>query len=401
MLLEVLNLDIPFIAAGTADIAGATKDASTIALGFARDFWSHIFLSGLFGRICLAVQPILGAGVIYKGWQIIEDISSSNKFEPSKLISSILSLLFVYIMLKSSGQIASASVLGLRNYTNNVSDVLLAGVSADFKAFAPATALAGKINSKPILQAFQRELRTCAGAKANSPNCVSTAITNLEIALGNQGITAANDPELFTRITELKNEALIAEANTATTIADKNLIEQALDVVSNFTDIGNLFQHLVEVLLAGVAFAFFLSIEITLLLFGLIFPVNLTLSLFDPAPLKSWIGNFWTLVNAKLCFSIITGIIVQLQAWMETKNGNVGLFVIELLLAVFAPVATFFYCQSSALALAGALNSMASAPFRGAGAAVSGGAKGFTRGFVGGSIRGLGRAARQRMFNKK
>ncbi len=401
MLLEVLNLDTLLIAAGTADIAGATRDASAIALGFAKGFWSNIFSMGLFGRICLAVKPILFAGVIYKGWQIIEETANNNKFEPSRFISSILSLLFVFLMLNNSGQIAFYSVLGLRNYTSNVSDTLLAGISQDFQAFAPLTALSGKINSKPVLQAFQRELRTCAAARANSPNCVSTAIGNLEVALGNKGITTANDPQLFAQITELKNEALIAEANTATAVADKNIIEQALDVVGNWTDVGNLFQHIIEVLLTGVAFAFFLALEITLLLFGLIFPINLTLSLFDPSPLKSWIGNFWTLVNAKLCFSIITGIIVQLQAWMETNSGNVGLFVIELLLAVFAPIVTFFYCQSSALALAGALNSMAAAPIRGAGKAVSGATKSFVGGFAGGGMRGLGNAARQRMFGKK
>jgi hypothetical protein len=94
-----------------------------------------------------------------------------------------------------------------------------------------------------------------------------------------------------------------------------------------------------------------------MLLFGLTFPINVALSLFDPAPLKSWFGNFWTLVNAKFCFSIITGIIVYLQLWMETNNGNIGIFVIQILLAIFAPVATFFYCQGSALALAGAMNS--------------------------------------------
>jgi hypothetical protein len=86
---------------------------------------------------------------------------------------------------------------------------------------------------------------------------------------------------------------------------------------------------------------------------------------------------------------------------METSNGNVGLFVIELLLAVFAPIVTFFYCQSSALALAGALNSMTSAPFRGAGGAVAGTMKSFTKGFAGGTITGLGKAARGRMFGKK
>jgi hypothetical protein len=125
-----------------------------------------------------------------------------------------------------------------------------------------------------------------------------------------------------------------------------------------------------------------------MLIFGLTFPINLALSLFDPAPLKSWIGNFWSLINAKLCFSIIVGIIVYLQLWMKSSSNGfaqIGLFVIEFLLAIFAPVATFFYCQGSALALAGALNSALSAPIRGVaggsmragGAMISGGAKSF------------------------
>ena len=121
-----------------------------------------------------------------------------------------------------------------------------------------------------------------------------------------------------------------------------------------------------------------------MLIFGLLFPINLTLSLFDSSSLKSWIGGFWTLVNAKLCFSIIIGIIVQLQAWMENKNGSPGLFVIELLMAVFAPVLTFFYCQSSALALASAISNLSNMPLRGAGAAAGRGVGAIGRGAASG-----------------
>jgi hypothetical protein len=372
MLLEIFTSDTFLFAAAKADIAGATADASKIALDFAKGFWSQVFSMGLFGRICLAVKPILFAGVIYKGWQIMEENSSNrSNLDASKLISSILSLLAVFIMTNNSGQIAFYSVLGMRNYTSNVSDTLLTGISADFQAFAPLNQLSKKINSKPILQNFQTELRTCAAIKAKSPNCVSTAITNLETNLGNQNITAVDEPQLFAQIATLKADAIAAETNTQTAASDKNIFQQASDVVSNFTDVGNLFQHLVEVLLTGVAFAFFLALELTLLIFGLLFPINLTLSLFDSSPLKTWIGGFWTLVNAKLCFSIIVGIIVQLQAWMESKNGSPGLFVIELLMAVFAPALTFFYCQNTALALAGAMSNLTSAPFRGAGAAAA------------------------------
>jgi hypothetical protein len=387
MLIDLfVNSDPMFLAAAKADIAGATADASKIALGFAQNFWSNIFKMGLFGRICLAVKPILFAGVIYKGWLLFEETSSSVKqgIDPARLIGSLLSLFAVFIMMNKSGEIAFYSVLGLRNYTSNVSDTLLKGVAADFQAFSPLNKLSKNINSKPVLKQFQSELRTCASIQTSAPNCVTAAINNLETGLASQDVTAADEPELFTEIAKLKSDAVAAAANSQTPVQNKNYIQQGLDVVGDAlksaADLGNVFQHIVEVLLTGVAFAFFLALELTLLLFGLLFPINLTLSLFDPSPLKTWIGGFWTLVNAKLCFSIIVGIVVQLQLWMESNNGSVGLFVIELLLAVFAPVLTFFYCQSTALVLASAMSSLTQAGFRGVGTAAAKSAAGVAKG---------------------
>jgi hypothetical protein len=393
MLLESLNLDIHLIAA--ANIASASKDASTLASGFASDFWSNIFQMGLFGRVVKAALPIAGVGVIYKGYNFYQDLSQ-NVLDLRKLITGILSILLVWLMLVNSGQYSMYAVIGLRNYTGTLSDTLMAGISTDFQvmqASRGSNISAGgdvqfQTQTKPALQGFQAELNRCRTALARNPSCISNAFVNLK-----NNITALQLPsspsltKFLNDINTLENDATTAQAAAANNPQAGNgwfdgWFDGAKAVVSVVTDPGNVFQQIILLLLTGLAIAFFFAIELAMLIFGLTFPINLALSLFDPAPLKSWIGNFWSLINAKLCFSIIVGIIVYLQIWIKgSSNGfaQIGLFVIEFLLAIFAPVATFFYCQGSALALAGALNSALSAPMRG----VAGGA-GKALGAIGG-----------------
>jgi hypothetical protein len=116
MLLNFLNLDINLIAA--ANIAAATEDGSNLASTFA-----NIFQMGLFGRVVTAALPIAGAGVIYKGYNLFQDISK-NVLDLRKLIGSILSIVIVLVMLNKSGQYSMYAVIGLRNFTGGLSDLI-------------------------------------------------------------------------------------------------------------------------------------------------------------------------------------------------------------------------------------------------------------------------------------
>jgi hypothetical protein len=371
MLLELINSDFYFLGAAHADIASSTKDGAKYALDFANSFWSNIFQMGLFGRVVLAAQPIVAAGVIYRGYYMVQE-AGKNSLDLEKVIAPLLTLIFTIVMLNQSGAYAMYTVIGLRNYTGGLSDTLMAGISTDFQRFTVssgvtstiASTLDPNLNAELPMATFKTELNRCATSK--DPNCIPTAIDNLENNLQAVGINATTAPEIMAKVASYKSGAVTAASST-----DPNAIEGFINAVKNPGDaigntIANAFQELVRIILTGLALAFFFAIELAMLVFGLTFPINIALSLFSPEPLKSWFGNFWSLINAKLCFSIITGIIVYLQLWMESRGGNPGLFVIEFLLAIFAPVATFFYCQGSALALAGALNSIASAPIRGA-----------------------------------
>jgi hypothetical protein len=274
------------------------------------------------------------------------------------------------------------AVIGMRNYGLKISDTVLVGLSRDFQSLGVVSKLSDKLSAVPAFQEFQKELDTCANSTDSS--CFTGAIANLRRRLTDAGIT---DPDIIDKVNEIQKDANAATLKAAggDPNANKSFFEKTADTISLLVNPGNAIQHLVELILTGLAIAFFFAIDLAMLLFGLTFPINVALSLFDPAPLKSWFGNFWTLINAKFCFSIITGIIVYLQLWMETNNGNIGIFVIQILLAIFAPVATFFYCQGSALALAGAMNSFPLSPIRGAVGAGTAAGGSFLRGAMQGA----------------
>jgi ABC-type multidrug transport system fused ATPase/permease subunit len=385
-MLDILSDSHFTLAAASANIAGSTQTGADIAKQFAEDFWSNIFKMGIFGRVAQASLLIAGAGVIYKGYYLVREIGK-NVLDTEKVIGSLMSIILVLLMLTNSGQISMYTVLGLRNYSNNVSDTILNGIASDFQKLQTTRSFGDSVMAQPHFIAFQKQLDTCA-AKAD-PDCFRVAISILRGKLQSDNIT---DPAILNKVIEIQADANAAALKAAggDVNANKSFVEKTGDSISLLTNPGNLAQHLIEILLTGLAIAFYIAIELTLLVFGFTFPINVALSLFDPAPLKSWFGNFWTLVNAKLCFSIVVGIIVYLQLWAETKDGGIGIFVIELLMAIFAPVLTFFYCQGSALALAGAMNSMASAPVRGA---MGAGMKALGQ-FGGGMAKGAGIGAK-------
>ena len=374
------------LAAAAANIAGSTQTGADLAKQFAEDFWSNVFKMGIFGRVAQASMYIAGAGIIYKGYYLLQDIGK-NTLDIQKIVGSLLSVILVFLMLTNSGQISMYTVLGLRNYSNSVSDKIINGIASDFQNLQTTRSFGDSVMAQPHFIAFQKQLDVCAPQA--DPNCFIAAISILRGKLQTDNIT---DPSILNKVIEIQKDANDAALKAAggDVNANKSFLEKTGESISLLTNPGDALQHLIEVILTGLAIAFYIAIELTLLLFGFTFPINVALSLFDPAPLKSWFGNFWTLVNAKLCFSIVVGIIVYLQLWAETKDGGIGIIVIELLMAIFAPVLTFFYCQGSALALAGAMNSMATAPVRGA---MGAGMKALGQ-FGGGMAKGAGIGAK-------
>jgi hypothetical protein len=380
-------LDI-HLAAASSNIANSAQAGSDFATNMAKDFWSNIFQMGLFGRVAQAAMAIAAVGTIYKASILVKELNS-NALEPTKLVSSLLSIVFVLVMLWYSGANSMSAVMATRNYSNGISDQVMVGIASDFQSLSATRNLEQDLKTEPIFTEFKSAINGCANKLKTK--CFLNAVADLKQKLNAEGVT---DPKIIAKVNQIEVDAQAEydkhnapdTATTADPPEEKNIFQRTADTLSLISNPGNAVQHIIEILLTGLAIAFFFSVEIAMLLFGLTFPINLALSLFDPAPLKSWFGNFWTLVNAKLCFSIITGIVVYLQLWMETRGGNIGLFVIELMLAIFAPVATFFYCQGSALALAGAMNSMASAPVKGAVGAATGGASKF----LGGAAKGAG-----------
>lgn len=82
------------------------------------------------------------------------------------------------------------------------------------------------------------------------------------------------------------------------------------------------------------------------------------------------------------------------------------LIIIGLLMAFYAPVLTFFYVQGSALALAGAMNSMSTAPIRGVAGGLKGAAGRAAGTFMGGVMKGagvggMGKSLGQKLARKK
>ena len=370
-----------------ANFSQAAATGSALATNFAKEFWSNVFQMGIFGRVAQVALTIAGIGVIYRGYYFLLEIKAKT-LDAEKVVGFLMGLILVLLMLWNSGQLAMYTVLGMRNFTNSISDTIMQGISFDFEKLQATRSLNGTNLAQPYFVKFEDELKKCAPAAQTA--CFQNALDNLKQSV------AANpeqDPVVNAKIAEIQTDLNNAaggqqagnSANSGTSnpaapasgTPDGTIDEKAKwDIIGKVGDsiksmgsaISNAFENLIQLIFTCLAIAFYLALELTLLVFGFTFPINIALSLFDPAPIKNWFGNVWLLVNAKLCFAILVGIIVYLNLWAQSQTGlaSLGIFTIGILMAIYAPFLTFFYCQGSALALAGAMNSLTSAPARGA-----------------------------------
>ena len=361
----------------TADIAGATENAVKASQGLSDEFWNKIFQGGLFGQISWTAQIIAGLGFLYRGYQIVQEAQGKNVSQ-GELWKSVLKSLFVLLLISTmfaqKGALSKNGVLVLKNYTNTFSTRMMTGIANDREFNQMRSASSGKLKSQPIFQTFNHEAQLCVNS-ATKQACFQKAVDKLNNEVSTQNIT---DPEIRTAVANINAEAAkgITPVTPSTAAAaappdEKNWWDNILDIGSKITSFASdMASNLIALVLQGMAIGFFLAIDITMLVLGLTFPINLGLSLYDNGEsLKTWLGNFWTLANAKICFSIVTGIIVYLQIWSESGAaglvGGFGLFVIELLMAVFVPAITYYYCQGTALAMSSAMNSMSAGAAKG------------------------------------
>ena len=412
MLFNSIFIDTQFYL-GATNIAASAQTGANFALNFSQNFWSQIFSMGIFGRIAQVSLIIAGFGVIYRGYYFTKEIGS-NSLDMEKVITSILTLIFVYLMLYNGGKLSMQTVMAMRNLGDGLGTQIMNGIAYDFQMLQATRTLIPVEAAQPHLATFKSELDKCA-PKAKV-ECFDRALANLKQKVASN---PAQDTLLNTKITDIEADlaSLAASQSVApatpslspssspspsvTAEDERNVLQKIQDSASSMANalpaaLSNAFDALVQLILTGLAIAFYLAIELTLLVFGFTLPINIGLSLFDPGPIKNWIGNFWLLVNAKLCFCIIVGIVVYLNLWAQSTSVGVMTFfvmAIQLLIAIYAPVLTFFYCQGSALALAGAMNSIASAPIRGAM-----GGMGRAAGALGGGMgAGIGKSVSRRL----
>ena len=349
------------------DIAASTQAAVGLSKDLSQNFWSQIFQSGLFGAVTEGALYIAGGGFLYRGYHLLAEMAHSSDHRQQylrTLTTSLLALILTWVMLDNHGEKSMYAVLALRSATGSLSDKVTTQLSADYLRLNVNAQVSDRLKALEPFQKLETEMKACS-SKPDKILCLQAATAVL--AQRTAGIT---DPTVISAVQKIQAQALQATqvANSASTSSPpensfSNVVSAIQTTAQVVSDPGkamnDLATWLIATFLQAMAICFFIAIDMAMLLLGLTFPINLALSLFDPGSLISWIGNFWTLANAKLCFSIVTGIIVYFQLWAEKANyaAAMGMFVIELMFAIFSPFITYYYCQGSSLALAGAIGS--------------------------------------------
>ena len=155
---------------------------------------------GIFGRVAQVSLIIAGIGVIYRGYYFMLEIKDKS-LDTEKVVNFIMVFILVLLMLWNSGQLAMYTVLGMRNFTNSISDTVMQGISFDFEKLQATRSLNGTNLAQSSFVKFEDELKKCAPAAKTA--CFQQALDNLKQSV------AANpeqDPVVNAKIAEIQTD---------------------------------------------------------------------------------------------------------------------------------------------------------------------------------------------------
>ena len=337
--------DILNNAAASAQTATDASDAMWVALYKG---------SPIFGEIVKFCGAIAFLFLIIRGYRIYVEYRTNRDI--AGIFISLLMPGIIVILLSQSGAPAKHLTYGLRTLTVNFGVNIIANVGSDLGASAIQKGIPQGTAAQQLLNEFSVKLDRCrleprsADGTSSPEICAGVELANLKRHITEAGIT---DPTITSYLNQVSTQV---QAKLDAAAGKGNGTDGWSDVFKNIPNLTNLGEQIVTSILNGVTIMFYWAIELAGLLFFYLLPVALSMGMLDSKAVIDWFTCYWALVNAKICFAITLSLIGQISASVTGVS-----FVLELLMAFFAPFITFIFCKGSALSMAEGLSAIATA----------------------------------------
>jgi hypothetical protein len=325
-----------YIALTTEESLAAYQQLQGLIQGKLDEMWdTHFFNSttpaggGIFGVVCTTMIPIALIALVLT---FAQEFYKNGKSVDIRIAEKLVMHILVLSLLLGDGGLLKVAIGGLRGAGNIVTANVLELMQA-------SASINGKIlNTAGDQQAIAR-FKTQASECSNGPSIERTACYD-KLRAGME--TAASSGEIRNANLLDKLQNLAGKIGGALASGDLGKVSDlTAGELTKLNPINNMLVAFFNYLMAGVAAAIQLLLEISALLTALIAPVYITMAIMPSGgkAIASWLSTFWGIFLFKLCYSITIGFsasFYDLDGINAMYMGIVSSFLAPLLASILA-----------------------------------------------------------------
>lgn len=340
--------------AAASNIAEGAVQAGTDSATSIQTLYEQIYQGqGAFGRICQAMYTLAFLMFCIKLHAVYLEKGRDVK---AMLQGMAIPLVLVILLATQTGAPAKLLTYGLRSMSANIATPIISTIQSDLERdkVNRAAKEAGLARTELVKQ-FNAKIAKCGLESTDIALQRACVQFNAINELKNLEKNNINDPDYKRYLESVRDNAINTTKQEAET-ADKNALDRAITV-----GFAGVIEGIINNLLYSISMWFYWVVELGQIIAFYLLPVAMTMGIYDLSAIAHWIGIFWGLCNAKICFAIVVALVVYIA-----QTFNFAGYILSLLLAFFAPAVSYMFAKGSAVAIAEGLSTMPAGAVAGA-----------------------------------
>ncbi|MCC5616748.1 hypothetical protein LC605_17040 [Nostoc sp. CHAB 5836] len=305
------------------DLADLAKEnAASIAQGF-DELWNETITGGVYSAIC-DVGALFAIATLT--FFVVEWTKKMMAGEEQRAYTDFIWPLIVVYLLSNNGDALGKSTLGIRNYINNVNNIVLSKAAAGIDLKQAYESALGTEAARSAIGIAVNQCRNSSLSQQEQISCLDQAREDL----------TKKYPDKFQKhdgVFDWFIDAVDGAIDAFNDVKDgqANGIDLILSPINAF--VGSAVTDIVTIILVGMNGAYQWGIELTMLVTALLGPVAVGGSLlpYGAKSIYSWLVGYFSVGFGKLCFNIIVGFAGQLVADSKTYQPMFFLFTIGII----------------------------------------------------------------------
>ncbi|WP_223269825.1 MULTISPECIES: hypothetical protein [Nostoc cyanobionts] len=305
------------------DLADLAKENSaSVAKGF-DELWVNTLDGGVYWAVC-DVGALFAIATLT--FFVVEWTKKMMAGEEQRAYTDFIWPLIVILLLSNNGKILGNSTLGIRNYINNVNNIVLSKAAAGIDLKKAYESALGTEAARSAIGLAVSKCKNSSLSQQEQINCLTKAKEDLTKTYPdkfnkNNGVFSWFIDAIDGAIDSYKD---VAQGKATVT-------DVIMSPINAF--VGSAITDVITIILVGMNGAYQWGIELTMLVTALLGPVAVGGSLlpYGAKSIYSWLVGYFSIGFGKLCFNIIVGFAGQLVADSKSYQPMFFLFTIGII----------------------------------------------------------------------